>query len=153
MKREWNMLRSKFAMNTKSLELIMLLIVFINLKVLVPRFYRDSSSRELVGGLLTWAGLQLGNIIKTSEFLSRIIPNAPLILVPLLAVVEVVSFLVRPCAIILRIGINLICRHLLLTMGGMVIIWRNCVVIGLVIVLECRVALIQRYVMTMIISL
>lgn len=66
-------------------------------------------------------------------------PGCPDLLVVVLFVIEVVSLLVRPFAMVLRISINLICRHLLLRMGGMF----NPIFI---LILELGVALIQAYV-------
>lgn len=54
------------------------------------------------------------------KFISDLVPNAPLGLVPLLYVVESISLMVRPIAMFLRIIINLGCGHLLLIICGII---------------------------------
>jgi F-type H+-transporting ATPase subunit a len=54
--------------------------------------------------------------------LSGFVPNAPLSLIPLLFLIEVISHLVRPVALMIRIGVNLACGHLLLLVSGMLVI-------------------------------
>lgn len=69
--------------------------------------------------------------------------RAPTALVPLLIVIELVSLLVRPCAIVLRITINLLCGHLLLVVFPPL----------LLLPLELIVCVIQGYVFSLILVL
>lgn len=64
----------------------------------------------------------------------------PLGLIGLLYVVEIISLLVRPFAMTLRICVNLLCGHLLLAMRGLSN--RVCIVL----ILEMVVCVVQGYV-------
>jgi F0F1-type ATP synthase membrane subunit a len=59
-------------------------------------------------------------VMNFGKFVSDLVPTSPMILVPVLYVIEVVSYFVRPFAIFLRIIINLRCGHLLLVICGIV---------------------------------
>lgn len=85
--------------------------------------------------------------------LSGFVPECPLVLVPLIVVIEMISYFVRPFALVLRIIVNLTCGHLLLVVGGICRIMGNIVPILLVLVLEVIVAVVQRFVMCIILSL
>jgi F-type H+-transporting ATPase subunit a len=61
-------------------------------------------------------------VIDWEVILSRFVPSAPLVLVPLLFVIEIVSYLVRPIALVVRIMVNLACGHLLLVVSGILCI-------------------------------
>lgn len=82
-----------------------------------------------------WLGMR-------GEGVSSFVPSGvPLILLPLLYVVELISLGVRPFAMLLRIVINLACGHLLLNLSG------GSVIVVIVLGLEVVVCVVQRYVL------
>merc|ERR1712048_1376947 len=82
-------------------------------------------------------------------FMIMFVPSgAPLVLLPLLYIIEVVSYLIRPLALVVRICVNLFCGHLLLVLRGLA----RAVVVG-IILLELGVAIVQGYVYSMILIL
>lgn len=85
--------------------------------------------------------------------LSGFVPECPLILVPLIVIIEIISYFVRPFALVLRIIVNLTCGHLLLVVRGMCRMLGNLVPMALVLVLEVIVAVVQGFVICMILSL
>lgn len=92
-------------------------------------------------------------IMDELVFLGGLVPDCPLVMVPFIFLVEVISFLIRPVALVLRLAINITCRHMLLIVGGMLGISGNMVVIVLVLILECGVALVQSFVFFIILSM
>jgi F-type H+-transporting ATPase subunit a len=86
-------------------------------------------------------------------FLGRLVPDCPLAIVPFIFLVEVVSLLIRPVALVLRLAINMTCGHMLLVVGGILRMSGNLLIVMLVLILECRVALVQSFVFFMILSI
>jgi F-type H+-transporting ATPase subunit a len=128
-------------------------VIFMNLIALVPRLTSPFRCIVSVGRLIVWVGYFSTILLKYEEFLARIVPTSPIVIRPLLFMIEIVSYLVRPIAMMLRIMINLTCRHLLLIIGRIVANWRNMAVVALVVILEIRVGVVQRYVILMIICI
>jgi F-type H+-transporting ATPase subunit a len=87
------------------------------------------------------------------NLLSGFVPNAPLALVPLLFCIEIISYLVRPVALMIRIGVNLACGHLLLVVSGMLVMNRVWIPVILVLLLELGVALVQSFVFFLLLSI
>jgi F-type H+-transporting ATPase subunit a len=86
---------------------------------LIPGGFRLFGNIVALRGLFVWLGVVVSiMVINLGKFVSDLVPNAPLRLIPLLYVIEVVSYFVRPFAIFLRIAINLRCGHLLLVICG-----------------------------------
>lgn len=92
-------------------------------------------------------------VVNFEVMLSRFVPECPLVLVPLIVVIEIISYFVRPFALVLRIMVNLTCGHLLLVVGRICGLMGNVVPMVLVLVLEVMVAVVQRFVMCIILSL
>merc|ERR1712157_474937 len=74
--------------------------------------------------------------------------GAPIRLLPLLYAIEIVSYFIRPIALVIRICVNIFCRHILLVLGGLA----RAIIIG-IILLELGVAIVQGYVYSMILML
>jgi F0F1-type ATP synthase membrane subunit a len=84
-------------------------------------------------------------------YLVNFVPNgAPMILLPVLYVIEIMSYVIRPLALVVRICVNIFCRHMLLLLGGFSGIP---LLIVLVMLLEFGVAIVQGYVYAMILIL
>ena len=83
-------------------------------------------------------------------YLTMFVPGgAPMALLPLLYVIEIVSYVIRPLALVVRICVNLFCRHILLVLRGIA----SMIVVVLVLLLEFGVAVVQGYVYSMILML
>jgi F-type H+-transporting ATPase subunit a len=90
-------------------------------------------------------------LVNNFELLvSNFVPECPMVLVPFMVVIEMISYFVRPVALVLRIIVNLTCGHLLLVARGMIF---NLIPLIAVAILETIVAVVQRFVMCMILTL
>ncbi len=147
---------------------IFLFIMMGNLLGLVPGLYTVTS--QLVGNLLL-AGTVILVVLITGfvkhgfHFFSLFVPSGvPMILVPLISVIEVVSFFVRPFSLSLRLFANMLAGHILLkvfagmtaaiaTSGwlagvGILPVIMNVIIVGF----EVFVALLQAYIFTILSS-
>jgi F-type H+-transporting ATPase subunit a len=126
---------------------LVILICISNLMGLIPGGFRLFGNIVALGGLFVWLGVVVSiMVMNLRKFVSDLVPNAPLGLIPLLYVIEVVSYFVRPFAMFLRIAINLRCRHLLLVICGILGVWGNIIRLALILILEFRVAVVQSFV-------
>jgi F-type H+-transporting ATPase subunit a len=140
-----------FGSNVNSL---VIMICIINLIRLVPGALSLFGNMVAFGGFFVWLGVVVSiMVINFGKFLSDLVPSAPIALIPVLYLIEVISYLVRPFAIFLRISINLGCRHLLLVICGIMGVWGNMVGLILILVLELGVAVVQSFVYGMILVL
>merc|ERR1712019_282430 len=131
---------------------IILVLIVVNLLGLMPGSLLPGTS---IPGL-TFFGLMafLAHILyvligDVLGYLVMFVPGgAPIGLLPLLYVIEIVSYLMRPLALVIRICVNMFCGHILLVLGGLA----GAVVVG-IILLELGVAVVQGYVYSMILIL
>jgi F-type H+-transporting ATPase subunit a len=131
-----------------------MIICIINLIGLVPGGIAYMGNLVATGGIMVWLGLVVSLIvINFGKFVSDLVPTSPMVLVPVLYMIEVVSYFVRPFAMFLRIIINLGCGHLLLIICRMIGIWGNFVGLLMILVLEFGVAVVQSFVYGMILTL
>jgi F0F1-type ATP synthase membrane subunit a len=138
--------------NTYVLYNIMLVLIVINLLRLVPGSVlpRTSIPRlaffRLIVFFVRSIHLFLSDYLR---YLVIFVPGgAPMRLLPLLYLIEVVSYLMRPMALVIRICVNIFCRHILLILGRLA----RTFIIG-IILLELRVAVVQGYVYSIILIL
>lgn len=148
---------------------IFLFIVMSNLLGLVPGFYTVTS--QLAGNLLL-AATVIAVVIVTGvvkhglHFFKLFVPSGvPMILVPLITLIEVVSFFVRPFSLSLRLFANMLAGHVLLkvfagmtaavataSIGtaavGVMPVAMNVIIVGF----EVFVALLQAYIFTILSS-
>lgn len=137
-----------------SLEVGIVVVGALNLLALVPGCFSVMGGILAIFGPICWLRYVISLLIINEEvFASGLVPDCPVAMVPFIFLVEVVSYLIRPCALFARIAINLSCRHLLLTVGGMLGMNGNLIVISLVLVLELGVALVQSFVFFLILSI
>lgn len=93
-------------------------ILFSNLMGLIP--YNFATTSHLVSTLSMsssiWFGVTIiGLILHTFKFFSLFVPEGtPLLLVPLLALIELISYIAKGLSLGIRLGANLISGHLLL---------------------------------------
>lgn len=109
-------------------------MVFINLLSLIPRSSVSGIVSVIFVTMLVWVSIKL--LVSVSDFVPA---RSPFVLSPFLLVIEIISLLVRPVAIVLRFCINMLCRHLLLVVFPPMIILPLevivCVVQGYVLIL------------------
>jgi F-type H+-transporting ATPase subunit a len=92
-------------------------------------------------------------VMNELVFLGGLVPDCPLLIVPFIFLVEVVSLLIRPVALVLRLIINMTCGHILLVVRGILGMNGSLPAIVLVLLLESGVALVQGFVFFMILSM
>jgi len=84
-------------------------------------------------------------------YLVNFVPSrAPIALLPALYIIEIVSYFIRPLALVVRICVNMFCGHILLLLGRFSGIP---LVLVIVMLLEFGVAIVQGYVYSMILML
>lgn len=84
-------------------------------------------------------------------YLVNFVPSrAPIALLPALYIIEIVSYFIRPLALVVRICVNMFCRHMLLLLRGFS---RIPLVLCMVMLLEFGVAIVQGYVYSIILIL
>merc|ERR1712156_787901 len=109
---------------------------------------------------LNWLRI-LGSIrISLYEFLAHLVPfGTPLGLIMLIVVIELVSVLIHPITLSVRLAANIVAGHLLISLVCIPSLHRAPVILGcllgvrVIMVLESAVALIQAYVFSTLSSL
>nr|AST24090.1 ATP synthase F0 subunit 6 [Proechimys cuvieri] len=154
---------------TWSLVLITL-ILFIgttNLLGLLPHSFTPTTQLSMNLGMAIplWAGaVLLGFRHKTKMSLAHFLPQGtPLILIPMLVIIETISLFIQPMALAVRLTANITAGHLLMHLiGGATSVLLSIstpaalttfIILLLLTVLEFAVALIQAYVFTLLVSL
>merc|ERR1711881_133437 len=126
---------------------------------LVPSVMSLTTSRELTLrlGICFWfAGFLYTFFSGPKELVAHFLPlRAPIALAPFLVLIEVVSTLIRPIALRIRLAANIMARHLLVHLFSG---WASIsILVGLVfffiILLEIIVSFIQAYVFSLLLSL
>jgi F0F1-type ATP synthase membrane subunit a len=140
------------AHNTYVLYNIMLVLIVVNLLRLVPGSVLPGTSiprLAFFGLIVFFVGSSFFLLSDYLGYLVIFVPRgAPIGLLPLLYLIEVVSYLIRPIALVIRICVNMFCRHMLLILGRLA----GTFIIG-IILLELRVAVVQGYVYSIILML
>jgi F0F1-type ATP synthase membrane subunit a len=138
--------------NTFVLYNVILILIIYNLLGLVPGSLlpRISMPGLAFFGLIVFLVHSFYTLIADIfGYLVIFVPGgAPIGLLPLLYVIEVVSYVIRPLALVIRICVNIFCGHILLILGRLA----GTFIIG-IILLELGVAVVQGYVYSMILIL
>jgi len=103
--------------NVRSINLNLLLTIFMFLIILSSFPYT----------LLVMGGVNLGTLLMfgllfglTSQYIGfnrfKMLPSSPMIMIPLIIIIEVIRYLIRPLSLILRVAINLSIGHILIYM-------------------------------------
>lgn len=112
--------------------------------------------------LTFWLGLILIRSVYTlRNTLAHLVPlGTPYALIPLMVLIEIISNLIRPLTLSVRLAANIVAGHLLLTLISGALVRNHWLIIGvgigglsLLIVLENAVAIIQGYVFSILPSL
>nr|APC61000.1 ATP synthase F0 subunit 6 [Lonchothrix emiliae] len=150
--------------------MLITLILFIgttNLLGLLPHSFTPTTqlSMNLAMAIPLWAGaVLLGFRHKTKASLAHFLPQGtPIILIPMLVVIETISLFIQPMALAVRLTANITAGHLLMHLiGGATsalfsisppAALTTLMILLLLTVLEFAVALIQAYVFTLLVSL
>nr|YP_009443865.1 ATP synthase F0 subunit 6 [Amphigerontia montivaga]ATU07086.1 ATP synthase F0 subunit 6 [Amphigerontia montivaga] len=140
------------------------LILFNNVLGLLPYIFTSTShmSMTLALSLPLWIAFMLFGWINFSQHMfSHLIPQGtPAILMPFMVCIEMISNVIRPGTLAIRLSANMIAGHLLLTLLGntgpsMSLILLNVLVFTqiLLLTLETAVAFIQSYVFAILATL
>nr|ATB18448.1 ATP synthase F0 subunit 6 [Proechimys quadruplicatus] len=150
--------------------MLITLILFIgttNLLGLLPHSFTPTTQLSMNLGMAIplWAGaVLLGLRHKTKTSLAHFLPQGtPIILIPMLVVIETISLFIQPLALAVRLTANITAGHLLMHLiGGATsvlfsistpIALTTFIILLLLTMLEFAVALIQAYVFTLLVSL
>nr|AGI97860.1 ATP synthase F0 subunit 6 [Tetraneura sp. 2 WL-2013] len=137
------------------------LVVFIFMNNLLSLFpYIFSSSSHMIFSLSIALPFWLFFIIMSitmnmKNFIIHLIPlNTPILLAPLMTIIETMSIFIRPLSLAIRLTANLIAGHLLMTLLNFNSLMLIILMIQIMLMLfELCVALIQSYVFSMLSSL
>nr|APC60974.1 ATP synthase F0 subunit 6 [Toromys grandis] len=146
------------------------LILFIgttNLLGLLPHSFTPTTqlSMNLAMAIPLWAGtVILGFRHKTKMSLAHFLPQGtPIILIPMLVIIETISLFIQPMALAVRLTANITAGHLLIHLIGSATstlfsispptALTTFIILLLLTILEFAVALIQAYVFTLLVSL
>ncbi|YP_002120651.1 ATP synthase F0 subunit 6 (mitochondrion) [Meles meles] len=150
--------------------MLMSLILFIgstNLLGLLPHSFTPTTQLSLNLGMAIplWAGTVIvGFRHKTKASLAHFLPQGtPLLLIPMLIIIETISLFIQPMALAVRLTANITAGHLLIHLiGSATLALMNIstatamvtfIILILLTILEFAVALIQAYVFTLLVSL
>nr|YP_009487363.1 ATP synthase F0 subunit 6 [Pattonomys punctatus]AWB97182.1 ATP synthase F0 subunit 6 [Pattonomys punctatus]AWB97195.1 ATP synthase F0 subunit 6 [Pattonomys punctatus] len=150
--------------------MLITLILFIgttNLLGLLPHSFTPTTqlSMNLAMAVPLWAGaVILGFRHKTKMSLAHFLPQGtPIILIPMLVIIETISLFIQPMALAVRLTANITAGHLLMHLiGGATSALLSIstpaalttfIILLLLTMLEFAVALIQAYVFTLLVSL
>nr|ASU92793.1 ATP synthase F0 subunit 6 [Proechimys guyannensis] len=150
--------------------MLITLILFIgttNLLGLLPHSFTPTTQLSMNLGMAIplWAGaVLLGFRYKTKSSLAHFLPQGtPIILIPMLVIIETISLFIQPMALAVRLTANITAGHLLMHLiGGATSVLFSIntpaalttfIILLLLTMLEFAVALIQAYVFTLLISL
>nr|ATB18318.1 ATP synthase F0 subunit 6 [Proechimys guairae] len=150
--------------------MLITLILFIgttNLLGLLPHSFTPTTQLSMNLGMAIplWAGaVLLGFRHKTKTSLAHFLPQGtPMILIPMLVIIETISLFIQPMALAVRLTANITAGHLLMHLiGGATSVLFSIstpaalttfIILLLLTTLEFAVALIQAYVFTLLVSL
>nr|AGI97877.1 ATP synthase F0 subunit 6 [Zelkovaphis persimilis] len=137
---------------------LFLFIFFNNFLSLFPYIFSTSSHMifSLTLALPFWLFFIIMSIIKNlKNFIIHLIPlNTPILLAPLMAIIETMSIFIRPMSLSIRLTANLIAGHLLMTLLNFNSMMFIIIFIQMFLMMfELCVALIQSYVFSILTSL
>nr|AAQ95074.1 ATP synthase F0 subunit 6 [Ommatophoca rossii] len=150
--------------------MLMSLILFIgstNLLGLLPHSFTPTTQLSMNLGMAIplWAGtVIMGFRHKMKASLAHFLPQGtPLLLIPMLVIIETISLFIQPMALAVRLTANITAGHLLIHLiGGATLVLMDIstatasitfIILILLTILEFAVALIQAYVFTLLINL
>nr|YP_009731521.1 ATP synthase F0 subunit 6 [Blattisocius tarsalis]QHQ98564.1 ATP synthase subunit 6 [Blattisocius tarsalis] len=150
----------------KSLIILWTMFIFIslsNMLSLLPFFFNTTShiSISLNLAIPLWLSLMIKSWSKNTQMmLTHLLPShTPLILCPFMISIEIISLLIRPLTLAIRLSANMIAGHLLMTLLSLMLnhnifsFTSSSLILSILISLELAVALIQSFVFITLMSL
>jgi len=143
---------------------LFIFLLFNNFLGLFPYIFTASRhfSFTLSIRLPLWVGYIIQRFVLQFNYnIAHLVPEGtPGALIPLIVIIESIRLVIRPLTLAIRLAANIVAGHLLLTLLGnqgpsapVRVIWVLLVALVLLIILECAVSCIQRYVFTILRSL
>jgi len=143
---------------------LFIFLLFNNFLGLFPYIFTASRhfSFTLSIRLPVWVGYIIQRFVLQFNYnIAHLVPEGtPGALIPLIVIIESIRLVIRPLTLAIRLAANIVAGHLLLTLLGnqgpsapVRVIWVLLVALVLLIILECAVSCIQRYVFTILRSL
>ena len=144
---------------TRALFSLFILILLFNMIGLLP--YTFTRTRQIIITLRIslpfWLSFVLFSIIyNTKRFLRHLVPlSSPLILSQFIVIIESISQIIRPITLAVRLCANITAGHILIALARkpIFILRRFSILLFILLILETAVAIIQRYVFTILISI
>jgi len=97
---------------------VLYLVFFLNFSGLIPEFFRLTVNPIFVFiiGLTLFLGPLLSSVVKNyTRFLASLLPSGrPIPLAPFLVIIELISVLIRPVTLSLRLIANILAGHIVL---------------------------------------
>lgn len=156
----------KYSISNLIILIRLFFFIFINnILGLFPYIFTASSHLRfcLSLSLSLWISITLFNIIFFfNDFFSHLTPQGtPFILIPFIVLIELISLIIRPFTLAIRLTANIIAGHLLLTLlGSSGLLINNFIIIIIILfsqtllyILEISVRLIQAYVFSILTTL
>nr|BCG28134.1 ATPase subunit 6 [Hygrobates taniguchii] len=157
------MLNSNSNLTITMISTMFLFLALSNLSSLLPFNFTISSqiSFSFSMAMVFWTGIQMmGWLNYTKHMLSHLIPQGtPNALKPLMIIIEIISQLIRPITLSVRLTANMVAGHLLLSLLGSLMISSKMLFISSILAsmaltfLEICVSVIQGYVFMMLVTL
>lgn len=147
--------RSSNAINKSLFSLgwaLLTFLILINFSGLLPYVFTPSRHLSFALGLSlpAWLGIFVYRFFKSPQSsLAHLVPiGTPVALIPFMVVIELISSVIRPLTLAVRLAANITAGHVLLSLisTGVSYSFRILVVLVIIRVLERMVALIQAYV-------
>uniref|UniRef100_UPI0030E2AC92 ATP synthase subunit 6 n=1 Tax=Stenchaetothrips biformis TaxID=1100830 RepID=UPI0030E2AC92 len=143
---------------------LFMMILFLNMMGLFPNIFTPSShiTLNLIISFPLWVGFMIfGWTNFTKKMLSHLVPNGtPTALISFMVLIEMISNIIRPLTLSIRLMANMVSGHLLLTLMGNLMQNSSFLLVILLIFiqsilssLELGVAFIQAYVFCMLLTL
>nr|QNV12220.1 ATP synthase F0 subunit 6 [Bombus terrestris]BBC20708.1 ATP synthase F0 subunit 6 [Bombus florilegus] len=161
---EYKMIMSnKYIMNIIVFLSIMIYIMLLNLFSLIPYIFTSTSHLlfNLSMSLSLWMSFMIYAIINfPMKTLSHLVPlNSPKFLMNFMVIIELISLIIRPWTLSIRLSANLISGHLILIllsnfmMNFLLLSPITLIIQNMLLTLEISMALIQAYVFSILLTL
>nr|WRK67381.1 ATP synthase F0 subunit 6 [Pentidionis agamae] len=149
--------------STKKFIAIFSFIIMMNLGGLLPSSFSMTShmSLNLPMALMMWISTNMFSMMKkTKKTMAHMVPNGtPMLLSPFMVLIEMVSNIIRPITLSVRLTANMVAGHILISLMENFVINTNpntilsFLMASTLTILETGVAIIQSYVFSILITL
>uniref|UniRef100_UPI0030E20995 ATP synthase subunit 6 n=1 Tax=Ctenothrips transeolineae TaxID=3045420 RepID=UPI0030E20995 len=157
-------LKTKKDSSSKIFITIFLMIMICNITGLLPNIFTGTShlTANLMISVPLWTGFFMFGWMKyTNKMFAHLVPNGtPMVLINFMVLIELISTIIRPLTLSIRLMANMVSGHLLLTLMGNTMqtsYYSTCLILVFIqmilSLLEVGVAFIQAYVFCMLLTL